>query len=294
MDVPPVISRSGGQPTAVPPKLSKSGFRGPPVLPPTLPVQNSSNAIPAPVRVCPPVTPKQKIRRIAIGAAITIVLVATCTFIYQRYCTPKHSIMKLALAVDRRDREMISEYVDAPALADSFHRFAIESYNRESAKTATNFVDHLLQPLFSQMADGVAGATFTPDSIIDMLCGESPAEAMKNGLANASDSTVDAFTKDGTPKTKVYGAATKALVRCVAGYAIDKAAEDSKKKEMNLNDYEVTTQYESFNRYLIKLTPRNSDDPAIDYVFKRHGLGTWRWSELRLIPQKKMSTVAVD
>jgi len=292
MEVPPVIQKCPGRTTAVPPKLSESGFRAPPVLKPTLPVQNSSNAIPAPVRVCPPVTPKQKIRRIAIGAAITIVLVATCTFIYQRYCTPKHSIMELALADDRRDREMVSEYADAPALADSFHRFAIESYNRESAKTATNFVDHLLQPLFSQMADGVAGATFTPDSVIDMLCGGSPTEAMKKGLDSATDRTVDTFTKDGTPTTKVYGAATKVLVRCVAGYAIDEAAADSKKKEMNLNDYEVTTQYESFNRYLIKLTPRNSDDPAIGYVFKRHGLGTWRWAELRLIPQKRQETVA--
>ena len=202
--------------------------------------------------------------------------------------------MALASAVDRRDREAITEYVDAPALAGSFHRCAIESYNRESAKTATNFVDQLLQPLFGQMADGIAGATFTPDSVIDMLCGESPTDAMKIGLGNASDSTVDAFTKEGTPKTKVYGAATKVFVRCVAGYAIDEAAAESKGKqtEMNPSDYEITSQYESFNRYLIKLTPRNSVDPAIGYVFKRHGLGTWRWAELRLIPQKKQETVA--
>jgi len=292
VDTPPVISTHGGQPTAVPPKLSDDCLRTPLAIPPISPIRDASSANPSPVRACPPVTPKQRIRRIAVGAAITIVFVATCTFTYQRYCTPKRSITELALAVDRRDRETIREYVDAPALAESIHRFALDSYNRESAKTATNFVDHLLQPLFSQMADGVAGATFTPDSVIDMLCGESPTEAMKNGLANASDNTVDAFTKDGTPKTKVYGAATKALVRCVAGYAIDEAAADSKKKEINLNDYEITTQYESFNRYLIKLTPRNSLDPAIGYVFKRHGLATWKWSELRLIPQKKQEMVA--
>jgi len=232
---------------------------------------------------------------VVITIASVVVLMAVCTVVYKNYCTPKHSIMAFASAVDRRDREAITEYVDAPALAESYRRFALESYHREASKTDTNFVDHLFQPLLDEMAKGIAGATFTPESVIDMLCGKSSTDAMKEGLGNAADNGVDAFTKDGTPKTRVYGAATKALIRCLAGYAIDKAVEDSKGKqtEMNPADYEITTQYESLNRYLIKLTPHNSDAPAIGYVFKRHGLVTWKWSELRLIPQKKLSTVAI-
>lgn len=296
MEVPPVISMSGGQPMAVPPKLSDSGFRAALAIPPMPSSRQASNAAPPVIRVSSPATLQQKIRRAAIVSTLIIALAAICAFTYQTYCTPKHSIMKLASAVDRRDREMVAEYVDAPALAESYHRFAVESFNRETAKTATNFVDHFLQPIFSQTADWVAGATITPDSVIDMLCGESPTDAIKKGLGNAADNTVDTFTKDGTPKAKVYGAATKALVRCVAGYAIDEAAADAKdkQKEMNPNDYEVTRQYESINRYLIKFTPRNSDDPAIGFVLKRHGLGTWKWSEVRLMPQGKEQTVAAQ
>ena len=298
MDIPPVIPACPGQTLAVPPRLSDSAFRAPqapPRLPPPLPPgPKASKVTPMATKARLPLTPKQKTRRVVTVIAVAIVITVACVFGYERYCTPKHSIMALVSAVDRRDREMVAKYVDAPALAESFHRFTVESFNRENAKTSTNFFDHLLQPLLTQMADGLASATFTPESTIDILCGESPTDAMKEGLGNAADNTVDAITKDGTPKTKVYGAVTKALVRCVSDYAVDEAAADSKGKqtEMNLNDYVITTQYESLNRYLIKLTPRNSGDPAIGYVFKRHGLGTWKWSELRLIPQKKKETVA--
>jgi hypothetical protein len=298
MDIPPVIPACDKQTMAVPPKLPDEAFRAPqapPRLPPPLPpYAKASNAAPPATRPSPLLTPKQRFRRLVIAIASATVLIAACALTYEKYYTPKHSILALASAVDRRDRDMVTEYVDAPALAESFHRFALESFNRENAKTSTNLFDHLVQPLLSQMADGLASATFTPESTIDILCGESPTDAMKEGLGNAADNTVDTFTKDGTPKTKVYGGVTKALVRCVSGYAVDEAAADSKGKqtEMNLNDYEITTQYESLNRYLIKLTPRNSGDPAIGYVFKRHGLGTWKWSELRLMPQSKHQTVA--
>jgi hypothetical protein len=283
---------------AVPPKLSDSAFRAPqkpPRLPlPLPPGPKASKVTPMATTARLPLTPKQITRRVVTAIAVAIVITVACIFGYEKYCTPEHSILALASAVDRRDREMVTEYVDSPALAESFRRFTVESYNRESSKTSTNFMDRLLQPLFSEMADGIAGATFTPESMIDMLCGEQPKDAMKKGLGDAGDKTVDIFTKDGTPKTKVYGAVTKVLIRWAAGYAIDEAAADSKGKqtEMNPADYEITPQYESFNRYLITITPRNSVDPAIDYVFKRHGLGTWKWSELRLIPQKKTQTVA--
>lgn len=293
-----MIPMQKGQPMAVPPKLPDSALRVPqPSPPPPLVRRQSqeSNIAHAASRASLPLTPEQRARRRVIATAITIVSIALCAFGYENWCTPKHSILNLAAAVDRRDRETITEYVDAPALAGSYHRLLVELYNSESARTSTNFVDHLFQPLFSEMADGIAGATYTPESMIDMLCGESPKDALKKGVGDAADNTVDTFTKDGTPKTKLYGAGVKVLARCVAGYAIDKAASDSagKQPEFNPADYVFTTQYESFNRYLIKLTPRHSDGPVVGYVFERHGLGTWKWSELRLILQKTKQTAAV-
>lgn len=296
--IPPVIPSRAGQPMTVPPKLPGAESRTPttpPRLPPPVPpFSATSRATPAKTQAALPIDPKQKIRRTLAVIVGAIVLVTACAFGYEKYCTPRHSMLQLALAIDRRDRETIENYVDAPALAESFHRFAIESYKRETAATSTNFFDHLLQPLFSEIADGIAGATCTPESVINMLCGQSPTDAMKEGMANAADHTVDTFTKDGTPKTKVYGAATKALIRCATGYAVDEATAESKgqQTEMNPADYEITTQYESINRYLIIATPRNSDRPAIGYAFKRHGFGTWKWSELRSIPQNKKQTLA--
>ncbi len=234
-------------------------------------------------------TSRQRTRIALIAGFCFLVVVGAGVYANRKYCAPRNSIMALFSAIDRRDREMVEEYVDAPALAASFQRCALESYKRETAKTSTNFIDRLFNPLGEELANGVVSVTYTPESVIEMLCGKDPKDAMKEGLANSSDKTVDTFTKDGDPKTKAYGAVGKALIRWAAGYAIDEAAAEAKTKqgEINPDDYEVAAQYETPNRYLITFTRRNSDDPIYGWVFKRHGLATWKFSEVRLIPKKQ-------
>jgi len=79
------------------------------------------------------------------------------------------------------------------------------------------------------------------------------------------------------------------LLRWAAGYTIDEASESDKVQhgELNPDDYDVAAQYESANRYLITLTHRNSDDPAFGWVFKRHGLTSWKFTEVRVLPPHK-------
>jgi hypothetical protein len=52
----------------------------------------------------------------------------------------------------------------------------------------------------------------------------------------------------------------------------------------------MSAQYETFNRYLITIKSRNPDDPTFGWVFKRHGLATWKFSEVRLLPQEEKRT----
>jgi len=231
----------------------------------------------------------KQMKRFALVAGISLlVLIGAGIPVNKTFCSPKNSILALASAIDRRDRETVAEYVNAPALAESLRRYAFETYKREMAKTSTNAIDRLLNPLGDRIVSGLAGVTYTPESVVGMLCGDDPAEAMKQGIANSSAETVDTITKDGSPKIKVYGVVAKVLIGWATGYVIDEASEKAtaNQGEINPNDYVVKAQYETFNRYLITITHRNSADPAVGLVFKRHGLVTWKFSEVRLLPQK--------
>lgn len=216
-----------------------------------------------------------------------LILGAVAFYANRTFGSPQYSIRALALAMGRRDRDTVAEYVDAPALAESFRRCGLESFRREMAKQNSNdFIDRLLNPLGEQLVTGLAEATYTPDSVISMMLGEPRRDAMKRGVASYTDQTVDGFTKDGSPKAQAYGAVAKVLIRWAAGYAIDEAADSDERQpgEFNPNDYNVSAEFESVNRYLITLTHRNSDDPAFGLVFKRHGLVSWKFTEVRLLP----------
>lgn len=233
-------------------------------------------------------TPKQMIRIALVAGLCLLVVVGAGVYEYNRFCAPRNSILALASAMQRRDRETVEEYVDAPALAESFRKRALELFQREmTKKKSDDFINRLLNPLGEELARGIAGAVFTPDVVISMLCDDDPKEAMKESLGNSSDKTVDGFTDDGGLKIRVYGAVGKVLIRWAAGYVIDEAAEKAKQGEMDPSDYDVAAQYESPNRYLITMTHRNSDDATIGWVFKRHGLATWKLSEMRLLAREK-------
>lgn len=228
--------------------------------------------------------------RWALTAGLCLLILGGVAFYLDRtYCSPRNSMRALASAIDRRDRDAIAEYVDASALAESLRRCTLELVRREVSKQNSNdIIDRLLIPLAEQLASGLAEGTFTPDSVISMLCGESPKDAVKSGVARFTDKTVDAFTKDTSPKTQVFGTMGKVLLRGAAGYIIDESERDNVQHgELNADDYDVATQYENATRYLITLTHRTSDDPAVGFVLKRHGLTSWKFTEVRLLPHRK-------
>ena len=271
MAIPPIIPT--GSPVANPPKL--------PAFPPRL-----SDATPRRNDSRPAMTSRQKTRMVLITALCLLILGAVAIYANRTFGSPRNSIRALALAIGRRDRDTVVEYVDAPALAESFRRCGLESFRREVAKQNSNdFVDRLLNPLGEQLATGLVEAIFTPDSVISMMLGESPRDAMKRGVAGYTDQTVDGFTKDGSPKAQAYGAVAKVLIRWAAGYVIDETkSAEQQSGEFNPNDYNVSAEFESVSRYLITVTRRNSDEPALGFVFKRHGLFSWKFTEVRLLP----------
>jgi len=235
-------------------------------------------------------TSRRMIRLVGMAGLCLLILGGVALYLNRTYCSPRNSMRALASAIDRRDRDTIADYVDAPALADSLRRCALDLVRREVSKENPNgFIDRLFSPLAEQLASGLAEGTFTPDSVISMLCGESPKDAMRRGVARYTDQTVEALTNDDSPKTQVYGTMGKVLLRWAAGYTIDEAWEIDRVQhgEPNADDYDVAAQYESANRYLITLTHRTSDDPAFGCVFKRHGLASWKFTEVRLLPDRK-------
>ena len=260
MAIPPIIP-VGSSPAAIPPKLSA----GAPVLADATRRRNDCRRA---------MTSRRMIRIAVIAGLCLLILGGVAFFVNRTYGSPRNSIRALASAIGRRDRDTVAEYVDASALAESLRRCALDLDRRElSEQNSNDLIDRLLNPLAEQLASGLAEATYTPDSVISMLCGESPKDAMKRGVARYTDQTVDAFTKDGSPKTQVYGTLGKVLLRWAAGYTIDEASKTDKVQhaELNADDYDH----------------RTSDDPAFGYVFKRHGLTSWKFTEVRLLPHRK-------
>ncbi|PWU11233.1 MAG: hypothetical protein C5B50_23630 [Verrucomicrobia bacterium] len=207
---------------------------------------------------------------IALGAIVSLVIViCVLPSIGKAWWPPRQSFSALKLAVQRRDRETVASYVDAQALAESFRRCAVESMKREMAKQkADEFTDRVATTLTEQAAIALADATYTSDSVISMLCGQDPKDAMKRGVENYIVKGVDTVTKDGSERAQVYTPIRKFL----DGWA-------------RPDDFDYPGEYESADRYLITMKPRRTNDLAFGLVFIQAGTTTWKFSELRVLPQ---------
>jgi hypothetical protein len=251
---------------------------------------NKPPPIPASALPHPGTTPRRQIRIAVLAAVSLCILGATAPFAYHTFASPRRSIMALVSAMSRRDRELVAEYVDAPALAESLRRCALESIREKDKKDSDNFVPRLVRPLGDQILNGMANTIFTPENVISVLSGDSLGDAITRSFQDSSDRAVDNFAKDGSPKTQAFGLAAKVLLRWGEGCLVDEASRQaqSEAKPFNQDDYAVSGQYESPNRYLITATSRNSNDPTLGWVFKRHGIATWKFTEVRLLPRKNV------
>jgi hypothetical protein len=255
---------------------------------------NKPPVIPASVLPCetttqPRITPRPRISVAVLAAVSLCILGAAAFFAYHTFASPRRSILSLVSAMGRRDRESVAEYVDAPALAESLRRCALESIREKNQAESDDFITSLVRPLGDQIVNGMAEAVFTPESVLSVLCGDSPGEAIKHAFGDSSDRAVDSLTKDGSPKLEVCGLAAKVLLRWGEGCLVDEASKQAKSeaKPFKRDDYAISGQYESPNRYLITATSRTSNDPTIGWVFKRHGIATWKFTEMRLLPREK-------
>jgi len=205
---------------------------------------------------------------IALGAVATLVIViCVLPSIGRAWWPPRQSFEALKSAVQRRDRETVANYVDAQALAESFRRCAVQSMKREMAKQkADEFSDRVANTLTEEAAIALADATYTADSVISMLCGQDPKDAMKRGVENYIVKGVDTVTKDGSQKTQVYTPIRTFL---------DDWARPA--------DFDFPGQYESGDRYLITMKSRSTNNLAFGLVFTQEGMTTWKFSELRLL-----------
>lgn len=297
MDIPPIIPTDNGRSQAVPPKLTGVRPRMTQAQSPQTASEPPFISTPPPIANAAPkpnlgrrAIPKEFNRKTLAGGFCLLLILFGGLYVYGTLYAPKRCMHALASAMDRRDRQTVEKYVDAPALAESYRRDVVELYKRQEAtNNASTFADRLLDPLGDNMANWVVNATITPDSVISMMCGEDPNDAMKRGIEDRSGSTVDSITSNAGPETKVYGLLGKVLIDWAVGYAIDESAQNAKinQAEMNPDDYIATTQYESLNRILIIVTHRNSDDPSLGFVLERHGLVTWKFAGVRLISSKK-------
>jgi hypothetical protein len=260
---------------AIPPIISE-GQRQPVVAPPILPN--------VPVNI-----PRRVLRWVVATGLCLIVLGVTVHYAARVIWSPRQSMKALAGAIDRRDQETVARYVDAEPLARSIRKCAIERTKHEMAKQESgDFMDRLGDVIGEEIVTELAEVAVTPDSVVPMLCGEAPTDGIKQGVGKFTDQTVDAVTMLGSSKTQVYGSIAKALIRLGSAAVIDFASEQAKAKQSQVkaDDYEFSGKYETANRYLVTRTPRNSEEPAIGYVYTRQGLTIWKLTEMRLLPQK--------
>jgi hypothetical protein len=217
-------------------------------------------------------------------AAIAALIILCCALPYigRSWQPPERSLKALKLAAHRRDRETVAMYVDAVSLAQSFRNCALQSARSELARrNAEGFSDRVVNSLTEELAGRLADATYTPESVISMLCGEDPKSAMKPGLENYIVKGVDAVTPDGTRKTEVYEVIGKFLDR----WAQECAAEAGTRGAMGEEPqpHNESAQYESSGRYLITLKPRNTNELCFGVVLSQRGVSTWKFTELRLL-----------
>ena len=293
MTIPPIIPTSTGSAQGVPPKLQNvppkiAQIRQPePARSTPIPTSKWVHAMPERKSST---TPRRLTRRSWMAGFAILLVLGTGAFTACYMSSPGRSIRALAAAAGRHDREGVSDYLDAPAFAESLRKVALESVRRKIVKNKPeDFLDSGLNALADEVANHLVDFKYTSNSVISMVCGEEPTEAMKSGMANYGDGIMDALTKDGSVRAKLYGAAGKGLIRWVTGSLIDNATKNATTNMMVMNphDYKVTTQYESFGRFLITITPQNVGRQSFGLSFKRDGIIRWKLSEIRVFPAEK-------
>lgn len=278
----------------------------PPIIVPSNPELTTANQPPL-TQVEPPLIPKSPqmpldrptkmtLRRkfciTCISGLCVMLLLSVGIYVIRAYSSPQRSIITLLKAIERRDQETVAQHIDAPALAASLRKYVVEAVRMEASEESTgdsfdSFIKSMSNLIGEQIVASFAEAVVTPESTLAMMSGESPADALKKSMGNFADKSIDALTLNSDFKTQTCAFAGKLAVRLAAAYIIDEAAADvaHQQSEVNPADYDISADYENLNRYLIRITNRTSTSPGVGYVFKRHGLMTWKLSEIRLLPR---------
>ena len=160
------------------------------------------------------------------------------------YLTPYITIREIKSAVAVKDSARLASHVDFPALKENLKA----GFNAKLASEIGQKNDN--NPL---AAAGIALATAIVNPMVDTLVTpESLATFMQGELPQIDKSTEK-------PNLSTPNSGTKP----------DQEVESS-------------SSYESFNRFVMTVKKRGSNEKPLGFVFTRHGLFSWKLSALRL------------
>lgn len=125
---------------------------------------------------------------------------------------------------------------------------------------------------------------------MDLLSGEPPQKVFKAGPSETAIDATELGLRFAGPETKAYTPLIKLgvgfLADAVAEAAISQPEPTNGRNQLSENDVKTVNVYETSDRYLRMFQIKSSNCPVIGLVFERHGLRTWKWVEIRLLPSE--------
>jgi hypothetical protein len=247
-----------GKIMGIPPKISQYGV--PPPLPKVVPAKM-------------PVPRGHHVNRLAtVGAAVIMLLT---------YCAlpgPGQSVRNLTSAMERHDRETVAQYLDAEQLAVSLNTLITEMNGQQ-------------KDIIDQLAGRFVNQVITPELVVSVMSGQTLEEAFTESVGRTTDKVVDGGISLVPSATPVHGNIAK-LFLCVAGeHLIKETVAEADRVKVKPEDLVYSRKFESTGRFIIIRSDKSGKIPTIASVFKRHGLSTWKFAEVRLLSQARPGSV---
>ena len=156
------------------------------------------------------------------------------------YLTPYLAFHNMKKAVENKDADTLSDYVDYPSLRESLKaNLNAKMVGEITENKEANPFGTLGAVLAALLINPMVDVLITPESLAVLMKGERP-------QLDKSKSGLKADSKSERPKT------------------------------------EISRSYKSFNRFVVKVKEKGSDEEPVELLFKRDGLISWKLYALRI------------
>ncbi|WP_347555194.1 DUF2939 domain-containing protein [Robbsia sp. KACC 23696] len=205
------------------------------------------------------------------ASRLTVWLTATLVvlFIASVYASPWWTLSQMRRAVQARDADAFSSYVDYPALRDSVRA---QMFPDAETPPSNNVLGRLGQMLGRQVGGAVVSVAVTPETVMWVMAHAQPLPGVPTPPgAPVSDAAAGAAAGSGSGK----GAASTGS---------DESSDRDVRSDDNIVDgkpLHYAVRYRDLST--VAASVQRGDDRPVVFVFRRAGLWSWRLAGLEMV-----------